>query len=93
MITHFVRTYLSTWLVILVFATLLPVAIGRIPLNDAAPRALFFGGLLAVYMTDKRFRDLNLWPIYANLRIRRWGLLSGSGVFALFTAILWTLLA
>lgn len=93
MITYFVRAYFSNWVVILLLATLLPVAIGRMPFNEAAPRALFFGGLLAVYMTDKRFRHMNLWPLYANLRIRRWGLLAGSGVFALFTAILWTLLA
>jgi hypothetical protein len=47
------------------------------PLRRVLVESICCGGLLGAALVYHRFRHRNLWPLYDNLRLPRWGLLGG----------------
>jgi len=76
MILYLVRKYVVIVLVITVFLMLGPVILSNRAPGTVILTAMFWSNLAAVPLTYWELRRHHLWPLYDNLRLPRWGLLT-----------------
>ena len=75
MVFYFIRKYIHIWLVFVIGLTGLAIFFARMPLDEALPRGVLWGGVFAAGQLYREFKKKNLWPLYDNLRITKFVLL------------------
>ena len=75
MVLYLAAKYFGNALVLATAMAFLSIGLARMPVQEAVPRALFWGGLVAAVVTHRTFKRRNLWPLYDNLRLPKYLLL------------------